>query len=93
MIEVLCPTCSLSDRPSESTNLLARAGEHQAGAVTSWAECSRRCSEKASCQYWVWTSHRAGSRGGCALMDSFSTKIYDPKTVAGRWDCKYQGTH
>ena len=23
-------------------------------------------------------------------MDSFSTKIYDPKTVAGRWDCKQQ---
>jgi len=80
------------DCPSSSTNLLARTGEHQAGTVTSWEECSRRCSEKASCQYWVWSTQRTGSSGGCTLMDSFSTKIYDPKTVAGRWDCKQQSS-
>ena len=80
----------VSECPSEQTNLLGRVGEYQAGAVSRWEDCGRRCGEKASCQFWVWSSPRAGRPGTCALLDGFGTKIFDPKAVAGRWDCKHQ---
>ena len=60
--------------------------------MSRWEDCGRRCGEKASCQFWVWSSPRAGRPGTCALLDGFGTKIFDPKAVAGRWDCKYQST-
>ena len=74
-------------------NLNLRQNADNIGEVSSWRECARRCSEKGSCQYWVWgaTSSRRGAKQ-CALMDGFGSKRFDANTVAGRWDCDYYGS-
>ena len=74
-------------------NLNLRQNADSIGEVSSWRECARRCSEKGSCQYWVWgaTSSRRGAKQ-CTLMDGFGSKRFDANTVAGRWDCDYYGS-
>ena len=74
-------------------NLNLRQNADNIGEMSSWRECARRCSEKGSCQFWVWgaTSTARGAKQ-CTLMDGFGSKRFDANTVAGRWDCDYYGS-
>ena len=74
-------------------NLNLRQNADNIGEVSSWRECARKCSEKGSCQFWVWgaTSTARGAKQ-CTLMDGFGSKRFDANTVAGRWDCDYYGS-
>ena len=74
-------------------NLNLRQNADNIGEVSSWRECARRCSEKGSCQFWVWggSSSRRGAKQ-CTLMDGFGSKRFDANTMAGRWDCDYYGS-
>ena len=58
--------------------------------MSRWEDCGSLCAEKNSCQFWVWSSPRAGRAGTCALLDGFGTRMFDPKAVAGRADCRGQ---
>jgi len=81
------------DCPSQNMNLNLRQNADNIGEVSSWRECARKCSEKGSCQFWVWgaTSTARGAKQ-CTLMDGFGSKRFDANTVAGRWDCDYYGS-
>eukprot|EP00092_Neocalanus_flemingeri_P056402 GFUD01066857.1.p1 GENE.GFUD01066857.1~~GFUD01066857.1.p1 ORF type:complete len:822 (-),score=173.57 GFUD01066857.1:393-2618(-) len=79
--------------PDENANLQLRRNAEVLTKISSWKECARKCSEKASCQNWVWNHERAGQYAlNCALMEGFGNKVTDTQSVAGRWDCNYQGS-
>ena len=78
--------------PEENLNLNLRRNAEVVNSISSWEQCSKRCSEKASCQYWVWDTRKVGpGAGSCALMEGFGSKVFDSNAVTGRWDCKYKG--
>merc|ERR1719186_1936950 len=79
--------------PSDNINLQSRRDADILKSIGSAEECSKKCREKTTCNFWTWHRQKAGVWDfDCILMSGYGYTNSDNNVISGERSCNPEGT-